>query len=227
MLKDWRQILIAKFSDIKTGNKIEIIVSSKTGNDKESYISQFERISKDGNEIIIYAPIKEGKIVPLSLGINIDVYFIEDVDLFGFKAVITSRLKQGNINLLEIKKLSDINKLQRREFFRFDCMLNIKYRVINEWEDFKDGIVTDISGGGICLVGEEFLKSNSMIECQMFLKANEKINFIGKVVRVDEENASNKFRLGIKFIKIRNIDKETIIRYIFIEQRNLRKKGLI
>lgn len=221
--------MIPKFSDIKIGKKIEIV--QKSFKDKKSYISQFESIDKKGVDISVLAPMQEGRIIPISRGSIIDVYFINKVDLFHFRAEVVDRIIQGAIHLLKINRIDDLKRIQRREFYRFECMLDIKIQIVVEDEneeskqEFFNARVVDISGGGVKIVIEKSLKKNTLLNCELKLKNNDTIDFLGKVVRVDKD--SGKYEIGIMFKRIKRNDRETVIRYIFIEQRKLRKRGLI
>jgi c-di-GMP-binding flagellar brake protein YcgR len=210
---------------IRLGSKIEVVFINNEN--KGAFISQFEDIKNE--KIVISSPTKEGQILAIDIGTKLLVHFIHNCDLYRFRAKVINKFKKDNLYYLEIKKTDVFESVQRREFYRYKTILDIDFRIVNL--DIKSkikGIVKDISGGGVCLVTSKNLKKNELLNCKLYLKDESKIDFEGKVVRIKKiESTYNKKEYGIRFFNISYKDRETIIRYIFIEEIKLRKKGLI
>lgn len=213
------------------GTKLELELYDESGNRiVPVLVSQFEAITPD-NTLEILSPIHEGRIYPVHRGSSLDVIFEKNGDLYRFSAVALERKLVGNIHILRIKPVSEEEQIQRRVFFRFNCILDIQYRYFAKWTKpddrgtYEKGLTKDISGGGLCLC------SSSKPEYGWFvdgiLMANVKIPFIGRVVRVINVHDKGKFNydIGVEFMQIANMDRERIISYIFDEQRKLLKKG--
>jgi c-di-GMP-binding flagellar brake protein YcgR len=211
---------------INVGSKIEVIYMNSK-DDKGAFISQFEDIV--GSKIVIGAPIKKDEIVRVSIGAKLLIYFIYRFDLYRFRAVVTDKYKDYKQFVLEIKKTGVFENVQRREFYRYKTTLDLEFR--NLKEDIKDhykGLTKDISGGGVCFVSDKDLMVRDIIICKVNLKDGKKIEFEGKIVRKKNlDEYTKKFEYGLRFYNIAYQDRETIIRYIFIEETKLRKKGLI
>jgi c-di-GMP-binding flagellar brake protein YcgR len=90
-------------------------------------------------------------------------------------------------------------------------------------------VSVNISGGGICLRIEEKIDIGRLVECVVDTDADRKISFIGKVVRCEKSEIESKYRYeaGIDYTRIEDKEREAVVRFIFEEQRKLRKKGLI
>ena len=72
------------------------------------------------------------------------------------------------------------------------------------------------------------LDIGDMIECNFQLDNENDIKIIGKVVRFGiADKLTYKYDLGISFPKISEGVRDTIIKFIFEKQRELRKKGFI
>lgn len=225
-----------KLTDIKPGVKLELEVY----NDMNERIiptltSQFEG-ALDNTTAVIYAPIHEGNIYPLHIGWTMVIYFLQKENLYSFSAKLLDRKIKDQIALLSIELTTSIERIQRRQFFRFECNLPIKYRVIestddagSEYPEFMSAFTVDISGGGVCIKLKEHISLNKLIECELELEENNKIVFMGEVVRSSkrEEDMIFNYDVGISFKDISNRDKDNIVKYIFCKQRKLRKKGLI
>jgi len=222
-------------SELKIGTRIGLVVSSEIPvNDRPSLVSEFEWADED-NQAYIAAPILEGVIYPIKIGANIEAYFIEKLELYKFNAEVLNRGVKDNIALLKIKIIGGFERIQRRQYFRFDCSVFIKYREINIFEDeeenqiLKKALTRDLSGGGLCLLTDVKLETGKILGFELKLDENLSINFLGTIIRtsLSDRNEKYNYEIGISFKKIENKDREALIRYIFNEQRKLRQKGLI
>lgn len=225
-----------KLNKIYAGTKLEIAINTGTNEKKEtSLISEFEWAESE-NTAYIAAPILEGVLYPIRSGTVMKVYFIEKDAFYCFKARVKDRNVKDNIALLKIEVLNEIEKLQRRQFFRLDCSIALRYWTLEEdsqnsggMNAGNKGILSDLSGGGACIIAGEKLEKNKIIQCEFSLDDKDKISLFGEVVRSDrcDGNDTDRYKTGIEFKRIDNKYREAIIRFIFNEQRKLRKKGLI
>jgi c-di-GMP-binding flagellar brake protein YcgR len=220
---------------IRTGTKIELEMFDENG-DKivPNFASQMEN-SLDEKTAIIAAPIFEGNIYPLRLGWHFNAYFRIKDDLYKFRGKIVGRGSNDGIAHIRIEASGNIIKIQRREFFRFECYVPISYRLVSighiEADNipYKNAVTCDLSGGGCAIKLEEEIKLGEIVECKLDLGEDENVYFQGRVVRSVKRREDPKygFEIGILYRKIDYRDKEAVIKYIFEQQRKLRKKGLI
>lgn len=225
-----------KLSDIMSGTKLEIEISNYyKGRAGLVMVSELEWVEEDDTAYIA-TPIYKGVIYPVRIASLIDIYFLHKGDMYKCRARVLDRNIKDNIPILKIIRESDFERIQRRQFFRFKCTLPVKYRIVetlnrkkNEGIPFINTYLRDLSGGGVSLAVESKVEKESMIECILPLSPEKVIDFYGKVVRVNKRIAEERYKysLGIIFSKIENRDREEIIKFIFQEQRKLRKKGLI
>jgi len=225
-----------KITDLQTGTKLELQIYDDSGRTiKPAFSSKFE-FAPDEGSAVIDSPMREGNIYPVRIGWNMDVYFTMKDDLYKFNSSVLQRWANGNLSFLKIAVLGDIHKIQRREYFRFECNVPVKYRIIkhttndgDDKEPMKPCVTKDLSGGGLCLRIKEEVERNTFIEGEVDLGPERKIPFVGEVVRVDILDGEKKYKyeIGVLFKKIEKNDKENIIRFIYSEQRRLRRRGLI
>ena len=126
---------------ISIGNKIELVMLDdiiKNESNKKVYVSKIFDILP-GNKLQIAMPIFEGKIVPLSVSDKYSACFYTDKGLLQCNVIITSRYKDGHMFFLEVLILGQLEKVQRRQFYRYVCKLNAKIRVVSdqEYEEIK------------------------------------------------------------------------------------------
>jgi c-di-GMP-binding flagellar brake protein YcgR len=229
-----------ELSELETGMKLELELPGEA--DKmlgPMLVSEFESCG-DNNEAMIAAPIYKGTIYPVHSGTYLNVYFLKkrrkEYDLYKFDAVVKGREKRDGLHYVRIEQTGMITKLQRRRYYRLECWLEVKYRATGSADflkdsdaSFADTIVDNLSGGGLSLLLEERMEPESFIECRIFADIGMELGFIGQIVRCERNDIESKYRYkaGVTFVKISDKDRETIVRYIFSQQRKLLKKGLV
>ncbi|HOM02076.1 MAG TPA: flagellar brake protein [Acetivibrio sp.] len=223
-----------RFNQLKVGLKLELKLQSLDGNGGDSvFVSEFEWAEND-RIIYIAAPIKQGRIYPVGIGQKLEIVFIKDDSLYEFNGKVIGREVRHNISLLRVEITSEIKRIQRRDFFRFDCSIPVSYRIVDKpgiydnQRKFTKSYTRDLSGGGVCIRLKERIETGQLLRCELSLNDFNKVSFLGRVVRLteyDKENDVYKYEIGIKFEEIEEKDRERIISYIFQEQRRLIKKG--
>lgn len=217
----------SKLLFLKVGTKIDIF---KKENRKNFYPSQVLEIIEP-DELVIRGPMKKTQLVLLHKGEEIEIsYYVENKGRFIFTAKVISR-ELNKMYTLRIKKISEIRKIQLRNYYRLPVTLEIEkiFPVIND--DNKVFIekceAKDISGGGLKL----YCNYQHVVEDEVYLKfklENKLIDAKAKVVRIEEiENLNYKYCIGITFVDIEEQIRDFIVKYIFEQQRILRFKGLI
>jgi len=227
-----------KISDLKIGTKLELELYDSSGEKvRPTFMSEMELVHNERSATVA-APFFEGNILPVRIGTLMNVYFIRkrdeaDISFYVFKARVRNRGFMDNIAILDISVESEIVKIQRRQYFRFECSIPIRFGLIPMEESHEasllKGITRDISGGGLCLLSEDKQPFGGLLECELELGDSRKVSFTGRIVRVNKYEFSQKYKysIGILYEKIENREREAIIKFIFEEQRKLRKKGLI
>ncbi|RKD27766.1 c-di-GMP-binding flagellar brake protein YcgR, contains PilZNR and PilZ domains [Caminicella sporogenes DSM 14501] len=213
---------------IKAGDNIEIEIINKDL-DSLTIKSTVANIHSD-NVIVITTPIYKGRFYPIHVGKKLNVIFCKkNRGKYYFLGEVIKRENKDKIPLLYINKTGSIRKMQRREFFRLDIILNVIIEINNDENEVKqiNAISKDISGGGIRIICKEKLNLNRLLKCIIPLD-NETIELNGKVVRCQKvPDSISKYDIGIEFVDIDESIRKKIISFIFKKQRKIIKKGLI
>jgi c-di-GMP-binding flagellar brake protein YcgR len=167
--------------DILTlGDKIDIRPIDRNGKPAagaRTLVSQLVDFA-DFDVIHIAAPIVYSRAILLSAGENYNLCFYANKGLYQCNCVVLSNHKEKNTINCVVRITTNLEKFQRRQYFRLECIHEIEYRVMTEEEellarqlhseDFKDAeertqcrkrlsqienqwiqaAITDISGGG-------------------------------------------------------------------------------
>lgn len=249
---------------LEIGNKIDMVRINNNlnmGKQDKHYVSQL--LECDGTNIAkIAMPISNGVITPLEIGATYYLSFFTNNGVFACQAVILKRYKEKKIHLLEVKFISNLQKNQRRQYYRLDCLLDMEYRIetpeelgylkklrdndfLSEEEMNQDvekikkmqgawhhTTVTDISGGGLRCNSEYECKKDDIVWIKLRLHYSTSVKELKvSAVVIASKPLDNKhgfFENRVEFTNIRRADRETIIRFIFEEERRIRRreKGL-
>lgn len=243
-----QQMMITKF--IQEGCKVELqpLEKSKTlGADapQKTYITKlYEIVTEDTMEVLM--PMEQGKLILLSVDQEFDAIFYGQNSLYQCGVRISDRYKSNNVYILLLEITSNLRKYQRREYYRFSCVLEMNSRNLDEEEikaleekemvipapgqtkPLKNSIIVDISGGGIRFISSEKYEIDSFIYCCYVLLINgvkKKYEVIGRVLAVKEmENRKGTYEHRVQYYKMNSKVREEIIKYIFEEERKSRRK---
>lgn len=234
---------------ISEGDKIEFtdILSPDDlmeGKKSNKYVSQVFDFTENGN-IKVAMPILRGRLIPLTKGAKYEAFFYTSRGLFQCRALVVDRYKSGNIYTVEIELKSELQKYQRRQYYRLEKAIPIKYSQLSEINYVKmiktrkfpeemmdssiyeNGMSADISGGGMRFVGNKKIEkddkvlivfdvSSENVQTQFHLPASVILSF-------ELPNRVNFFEHRVEFENISKEYREILIRYIFEEERKQRK----
>lgn len=219
------------------GDRIELIhIKSAIGrkvSDKK-YGSQV--LDFDGDRTAkIAMPISEGKVIPLEIDDDYNLCFFTNSGLYQCTAQIKKRYTENRMYVMDVIFLTPLKKFQRRKFYRLDCLFPIRYRIVpkeqfekkNEAEQdnekdeilWKEGTISDLSGGGIRFHGNVECKKEDLVEIvlplSLYMKVVSCVHFEGSRVAYETRG---------EFLNINEKERETVIKYVFEEQRRRMRK---
>lgn len=213
------------------GGKIEIQREKKhTGTEQKKervYISQLMDII-DETRIQIAMPVEAGKLILLDVGERFHFYFYSPAGLYHCIGKVDNRYKSKQLFIAEIVFLSELEKYQRRQFYRLNCILDMTYSKKTTPEDVKKGLIIDISAGGVRFNSEERYQPGDELQLSFQLQIAGKIKPMIVMARVLtsepllHKEKSNENRL--EFIDISSDGREKIVKYIFEEERKRRRR---
>ena len=233
---------------ISPGNRVELKATGKIWMDddartKQIYMSKILDITSD-DRIEVLMPYEKGRLVLLPVDGEYNLCFYSNRGLFQCYSRIVDRYRSDNIYVLVLDLTSELQKLQRREYYRFSCALELKSRLCSKEEleafemnraylvspgnNLQRSVVVDISGGGLRFVANFKYEEESTIYCSYRLPGNvndKDYEMICNVLMVQElENRPGLYEHRIQYIYIDETSREDIIHFIFEEERKIRKK---
>lgn len=238
--------MIEKF--ISPGDKLELkstvsVVLPDGTEGVKTYRSSVYDILDDGR-LELVMPMEKTRLVLLPVDGEYDVCFFSHGGMYRANVRIVDRQKINGIYILVVEMISNLHKYQRREYYRFNCVVEMRARemtrqeldsfargftyLISE-EDMVRGVIVDISGGGTRFVSRQKFNEGSMILMSFnlpIMESERSFLLAAKVIYSGEiENRTNEYENRVKFEFIDTTTREEIIKYIFDEERKNRKNG--
>lgn len=213
--------------NLSINQNIELFI--KEGPYQGSYNSKVSDLLED--KIKIMAIYKREELIPLRKGLEVQLLYEGDSAFYSLTTEILGREKEP-IPTLILKKTDDIDRIQRRRYFRLQVNKKIKYKVLKEIEDeykeakFRQTIALDLSGGGLLMVLKEDLNLKDIL---LFNLNIEGLNGLvrGRIVRIKHNKDGYSKTAGIEFIEMKRKKRDKIISFLFNYQRKLRRRGMI
>lgn len=198
-------------------------------------------------KIKIEMPTVQGKLIVLQLEGVYSLVFFGEKAMYECNGKVINRYKTNNMFIAEIEIISQPKKIQRREYFRMECMLDAKISKITKEEQKLDGVgdimkfrmikpqqefdctIVDISGGGARLVCDEAmeLETEVLLDFDAIVGGYVQLYQLrGHIVKVSpSQNNGEKYELRVEFTCLQPQIRESLIRYIFeAERRKIRNE---
>lgn len=185
-------------SVITVGDKIDLVpvetgLKENSGRSRKNYVSSLLEEPK-GDELKIAMPIDAGKIIPLPVGGRYSMCFYTQKGLYQCKCEVVKRIKDDRMFSLIVRMYTALEKNQRREYFRLDCVIDMRYRMVTPAEIV---LRKRLEAGKFASLEDEY-------ECQKKLKALEEA-FEEKGIVTDISGG------GLRFHTDKQLDKENEI----------------
>ncbi len=206
----------------------------------------------------IAMPILESRVIPLEVGDDYEMCFFTNSGLYQCRARIRKRYSESKMHVMEVLFLTELTKYQRRKFYRLDCMFPVKYRLVSDielqlreriqadkWEteeekdhcmaaldeipkDWKEGTISDLSGGGLRFHGKDQLERGTVVEVMLPLSLKSGVVpltfFVRVIACMNYEGSRIAFEVRGEFIHIEDAEREMVVKYVFEEQRRRLRK---
>ena len=229
----------------RPGDKIDITYLHQN-NGKIYKSSVFDFLGETTLEIGM--PTEGGKMILFQVGFECSLFFYTQRGMYICDGKVLDRYKKDGFYMMSVKITSAPKKYQRRDYYRVAASVKFSYYKISKevadlettadlFEEITDPkyltekrnvISLDISGGGIRFLADEKLENGSYILTVIRL-ANDKVDqtfyLVTEIIETFKmDKAPDKMVTRAKF-RFKDIkDRDLIVRYVFEEDRMLRKK---
>lgn len=231
------------------GDKVEVTKINKQGEKGKikTYYSKIYDIIDDKDILKIAMPVLDTKIVLLGMNMNYELYIINDNGMYQCQGTLIERYREKNLFVAVIQLYTKLEKVQRRQFYRLETNIDVKYKLItkdeisefheattaekhNEILDAKEyinGITIDISGGGLRLTSDRAHVRGEyiVIEFPIIVQGQRvDLSILSEIVLTEKiPDRMGLYEHRLSYINISNKDRENLIKFIFEEERRYRK----
>jgi c-di-GMP-binding flagellar brake protein YcgR len=214
--------------------------------------SRLEQVKRQGHDVVLLLPLYKGKRVMLHTGAGFEItFYTADKGPYRSLGVVDECYKEDDTYLVRFTLKTEFFKIQRRKHYRMECHLNMNLYQITEEEahdlderelrerikapdiftEREKDVILDISGGGIRFVSEHPHETCDCLAIHTHLK-NEHVDqdmvvpvTVVACRKVDKDR--EKYEIRAAFTHMNHHLREMIIKYIFYEERKIRKKGRV
>ena len=125
---------------ISIGERINLMLLNDY--DNHQYVSRVEELNVDGT-IDVLIPISKNRIIYIKNDTVLKVVVAKEGAIYEFQAKIVSKLF-GAIPLLRLMRVSEVNKIQRRNYYRLKAIKTMKARKIVNLKEklFELGVIS-------------------------------------------------------------------------------------
>lgn len=218
--------------NIGVGDDVEIELQVGDVKGSKVYFSKVAKIENQ-NEVVIKMPKSHGKVVELPQGdyYSFVIFTYDGIYKFSGKIVEYKKalLPKSNDYFAIIDLISNGEKIQRRQNFRFSCEIPMQFYRIDDFgnvnrDEMGIATVIDVGGGGIKFLSNFELAVKDKIQITLIL--NDDLLFLDSEVLYSDpiDNPDYKTQYRCKFLDISSSDKDIIIQYVFDAQRNILRR---
>jgi c-di-GMP-binding flagellar brake protein YcgR len=154
------------------GDKIDVSKmdhSGKLSGGSKTYVSQLVDFV-DSDVINIAAPIGNSRLIILEVGESYSLCFYSNKGLYQCNCVVINNYRENNMIIAVVRLISDLEKFQRRQYFRLECVLDMEYRIITKEEEILENRLRQDNFGNkeersecrkrLNLLNNEWIKAN-------------------------------------------------------------------
>ena len=224
--------------------KIETGLLKASGRTPKIYASQVLDEAEE-EELFVSMPIQGGKVIPLNVGEEFYATFYSKSGMLRCQVQVTGRYKKESLYLLKLAFMTELEKVQRREYYRLSCHMPLIYRIVEEEErklleddvpyddeeivmNWQNGEMLDLSGGGIRFITPFEIPKYTLLQVRFDISLGEEAEVLyayAALLRAERSpNNSAIYDNRIKFWKMDRVSREKIVRFIFETQRKKRSR---
>jgi c-di-GMP-binding flagellar brake protein YcgR len=194
-------------------------------------------IEQGTDRLFVSYPIHEttGKTTFMLDGTQLNVSFVgKDNVVYFFQSEIIGRTKKTfPVIVLRYPGDQRVLRIQRRQYVRVPASISVAVHSNNQ--EFPPFVTRteDVSAGGVAIFMNEQVKMEQNQTMKVWLtlpmQSNEffYMEMDAQVVRVVEREAERAGKLSLQFLNVEDRKKERIIRFVFEQQLELKRKGLL
>ncbi|MCR5453298.1 MAG: flagellar brake protein [Lachnospiraceae bacterium] len=243
-----------KINDLKPGTKVTITRFREgrdkdiMGDGVRTFSTKISEVKEDGT-VTFDAPIEKGRIITFAPEVKYEFLFSSDRGFFLAVGQIVKNYRLDTLYMMDVMLISPLERYQRREYYRIECSLNISILYLTddvseleEYDNIDDylldnydedrmvghGTIANISGGGALFYSSLDLDEDDCVLLAVRFDEDDPYEpDTNLVCRILERNIGMDFdniAYRVEFVFSNAKFREKIIKFVFDEERRIRKK---
>ena len=210
----------------------------------------------EGNTLKLSMPTEKTHTILLRVEEEYELHFYTSSGTFSCTGKVIDGYKEDAFSIAVVELITSLEKLQRRQFFRADCVRPLRFYALSEeelselkyygessgsmetgWtlaglgtqtERCDEGVLTDISGGGMRFTTHSELSKGGVLYVSMELEQRQGVKvkrmFAKIISSVEMEKKPGTYENRLEFLWLSSAEREEIIRFVFDEDRKRLKR---
>lgn len=209
-----------------------VIIGAREHNSERQYISRIADVT--GDTFAVTMPIEQKVLHRFEPGTHLTIYASDLAAMYALPTkVIADQIEP--VALVILSSPTEVLRIQRRQFVRMDVHFGPLEMIITLVEQSQSpwtisSIIINISAGGMRFVCKEEITPSSQAKAILDLPLGfGRIEITGLVLRVESkgEGKARLWEASAQFVNLAEKDRDRITQYIFRQQSDLRKRGLL
>ena len=215
----------------------------ETEEEKKYFITKIYDIP-DTEHVDVLMPMEKTKLLLLEVDTEFQAFFYGRKGIYTCSARVSERYREEQFVVAVLELTSELKKQQRREYYRYSCVIGMNTRQLTDeeavqYETTKNSdlfetpedksVIVDISGGGIRFVTPKDYEKGKLVYCRFLLRDGDRQKTYSCVVKVLNSqpvgNHTKNVEYRGEFRYLDDRERESIIHFIFEEERRMRRKG--
>ncbi|MCL1988134.1 MAG: flagellar brake protein [Firmicutes bacterium] len=205
---------------IKPGDRVEIGFQGDNKGERRRLPTTVEFVPND-KEILVLMPMSAGSLVKLPIARAFETRFYTGSDIIIFDATVLEHPVMNGLYLTKFGLDSAGERIQLRNYHRISSRIEFTFSVVDE--DFNvseqtlvmhNGVIEDLSGGGMRFVSDFLIYSDTNI-CANFLLDGEYVILMCRVLGWQGLKSGNhQYQYRCQFLNSRDPEQEKVIKFI-------------
>ncbi len=176
-------------------------------------------------------PTGSGVLLYFPRGCRAAIYTVRDDALYRGGSWVLRVTREGGRPVMEMSVPDTYERVQRREYVRWECTLNVQWWSADPAADEDRGnagrgVTVNISCGGMLVACDGPLTIGTECHFEIFLP-DATVQVVGRPLRSESGPGEDPSFWAVEFTSIEIRDQDRIMSFIFNEQLRLRRLGLL
>jgi len=205
---------------IKTGDRVEIGFKGDHKSERRRLPTTVEVVPND-KEVLVVMPVSAGSLVKLPISRAFETRFYTSSEILVFDATVLEHPIMNGLYLTKFSIDSAGERIPIRNYHRIDSRIEFTFSTVSD--DFNiteetlvmhNGVIEDLSGGGMRFVSDFLMNSDTNI-CANFMLEGEYIVLMCRVLGWQGlKSGGHLYQYRCQFLDTRDPEQDKVIKFI-------------